>query len=144
LLRQELWCKKMPPTAQLFSVYKMQHLLPPAGAPPPPAPAASPAAMAALMQTADALGKLLQYRHAGPCHMHAVQGFMNFAWSTRLRCMLLCRHQGFLANARQQRSAGLAAIELAQALQHLVSSAMPRSLHAACFTPYAREVNTCH
>ena len=61
---QELWCKKMPPTAQLFSVYKMQHLEPPAAAPPAPAAAASAATVAALTETADALGKLLQYRHA--------------------------------------------------------------------------------
>ncbi|BDA45969.1 probable UDP-N-acetylglucosamine-peptide N-acetylglucosam at N-terminal half [Coccomyxa sp. Obi] len=87
---KELWCKKLPPTAQLLSVYKLQAL-PPGG--PPPAPPRPPADdVARLIRHADALGKLLQYRH-----------------------------QGFLANARQQRMAGLAIIELAQTLRHLVA-----------------------
>jgi hypothetical protein len=86
---QELWCKKMPPTAQLLSVYKLQPL-PPGGLPPAP-PGAAPGDVASLIRRADALGKLLQYRQ-----------------------------QGFLTNARQQRMAGLAVIELAQALRHLV------------------------
>lgn len=64
--------------------------LPPGG--PSPAPPGPPADdVARLIRRADVLGKLLQYRH-----------------------------QGFLANARQQRMAGLAIIELAQALRHLV------------------------
>lgn len=86
---QELWCKKMPPTAQLLTVYRLQPL--PPGGPPPAPPGPAPRDVESLIRRADALGKLLQYRH-----------------------------QGFLANARQQRMAGLAVIELAQALRHLV------------------------
>lgn len=87
---QELWCKKMPPTAQLLSVYRMQPL-PPGGLAPPPPRGPEAADVALLTRHADAIGKLLQYRH-----------------------------QGFLPNARQQRMAGLAVIEMAQSLQHLV------------------------
>lgn len=85
----------MPPTAQLLSEYKLQKL--PANPPPPPAqPPDAAADMAHLNRMADALGRLLQYRH-----------------------------QGFLPNRRQQHSAGLAAIEMAQAVQHLVYNTTP-------------------
>jgi hypothetical protein len=79
----------MPPTAQLLSEYKLQELPPGRLGQPPPAPAA--ADIARLIAAADAIGKLLQYRH-----------------------------QGFLPNRRQQRMAGLAAVEIAQAVKHLV------------------------
>ena len=59
---------------------------------PPRPPPVPPALLAPLLAAADSLGRLVQYRH-----------------------------QGFLPNARQQRMAGLAAIELAQALRRLVS-----------------------
>ena len=87
---QELWCKKMPPTAKLLKVYTPQQ---------PPEPDKGPAsqgpdqdALRRIIRTADEIGRLLQYRQ-----------------------------QGFLPNARQQRMAGLAVIELAQAVRHLVS-----------------------
>ena len=90
LMLQELWCKKMPPTAKLFQVYKPQDK----------SVLDQPSAklklgtesMRSLIRTADSLGKLLQYRQ-----------------------------QGFLPNARQQRMAGLAVIELAQAVRAVVS-----------------------
>ncbi len=87
---QELWCKKMPPDAKLFQVYKPQDK----------SVLDQPSAklklgtesMRSLIRTADSLGKLLQYRQ-----------------------------QGFLPNVRQQRMAGLAVIELAQAVRTAVS-----------------------
>ena len=87
---QELWCKKMPPTAKLFQVYRPQDksVLDQA----PAKPSLDTDSMRSLIRTADSLGKLLQYRQ-----------------------------QGFLPNARQQRMAGLAVIELAQAVTALVS-----------------------
>lgn len=39
----------------------------------------------------------------------------------RMGALLQNRHQGFLRNKRQHRMGGLAAIELAQAVQHLVN-----------------------
>lgn len=56
-------------------------------------PAPSPADMAALLQAADALGAQVQYRH-----------------------------QGFLVNRRQQRMAGLAALEFAQMLARVAAA----------------------
>ena len=56
------------------------------------APSMDTESMRSLIRTADGFGKLLQYRQ-----------------------------QGFLPNARQQRMAGLAVIELAQAVRALVS-----------------------
>ena len=66
--------------------------------PPPRPPPPSPALVVELIRAADALGRLLQYNH-----------------------------QGFLANVRQQRMGGLAAIELAQTVRHLVGT-FPASL----------------
>lgn len=57
-----------------------------------------------LIRTADSLGKLLQYRQ-----------------------------QGFLPNARQQRMAGLAVIELAQAVRAVVSCCCMRSMLPSCW-----------
>lgn len=87
---QELWCKKMPPTARLFQVYRPQQKPEPDAGPPSPKP--DQEALGGLIRTADDIGKLLQYRQ-----------------------------QGFLPNKRQQRMAGLAVIELAQAVRELVS-----------------------
>ena len=92
---QELWCKKMPPTAKLLKVYTPQQ--PPEQQPEQPEQQPAPRgpdqdALCRLIRTADQIGRLLQYRQ-----------------------------QGFLPNARQQRMAGLAVIELAQAVRHLVS-----------------------
>lgn len=87
---QELWCKKMPPTAKLLKVYTPQQPPEPDGGPAPRGPDQD--ALRRLIRTADEIGRLLQYRQ-----------------------------QGFLPNARQQRMAGLAVIELAQAVRHLVS-----------------------
>ena len=89
---QELWCKKMPPTARLFQVYRPQAQPEPEQAPPPPG-GPDREALRGLIRTADGLGALLQYRQ-----------------------------QGFLPNKRQQRMAGLAAIEFAQAVRNLVKS----------------------
>lgn len=91
LILQELWCKKMPPTAKLFQVYRPQAQPEPEQAPPPLGPDWD--ALRGLIRTADSIGALLQYRQ-----------------------------QGFLPNKRQQRMAGLAAIEFAQAVRELVKS----------------------
>ena len=89
---QELWCKKMPPTARLFQVYRPQAQPEPEQAP-PLLGGPNQDALRGLIRTADGLGALLQYRQ-----------------------------QGFLPNKRQQRMAGLAAIEFAQAVRNLVGS----------------------
>ena len=89
---QELWCKKMPPTARLFQVYRPQAQPEPEQAPPLPG-GPDRESLRGLIRTADSLGALLQYRQ-----------------------------QGFLPNKRQQRMAGLAAIEFAQAVRILVNS----------------------
>lgn len=64
--------------------------------PPLPPPRPPAAVLERLTGPGDAVGALLQYHH-----------------------------QGFMANRRQQRMGGLAAIELAQALRHLVRAALP-------------------
>jgi hypothetical protein len=92
---QELWCKKGAPTAELLAAIRLEAPLPVTPALPPPRPPA--ALLARLTGPADAVGRLLQYRH-----------------------------QGFMANRRQQRMGGLAALELAQALRHLVRARPPR------------------
>ncbi|KAI3429879.1 hypothetical protein D9Q98_010190 [Chlorella vulgaris] len=88
---KELWCKKGPPSAEFVSMYRliMQPQQPDWNikAPQPP-----PELLGPLIEAADAVGLLVQYRH-----------------------------QGFLPNRRQQRMAGLAAIEFAQTLQQLVA-----------------------
>ena len=101
---QELWCKKMPPTARLFQVYRPQAAPEPEQAPPPPGPDRD--ALRGLIRTADSTGALLQYRQ-----------------------------QGFLPNRRQQRMAGLAAIEFAQAVRNLVSS--------LCMTTPSHPLQSC-
>ena len=71
------------------------RLEPPLPVTPPLPPPRPPAALLErLTGPGDAVGALLQYRH-----------------------------QGFMVNRRQQRMGGLAAIELAQALRHLVRAA---------------------
>ena len=57
---QELWCKKMPPNAQLPGGVRMQRLAREAAASRAPRPPA--AELAPRLRTADALGRLLQYR----------------------------------------------------------------------------------
>ena len=72
--------------------------------PPLPPPRPPAAVLERLTGPGDAVGALLQYRH-----------------------------QGFMANRRQQRMGGLAAIELAQALRHLVLLLpRPTALRAPC------------
>ena len=87
---QELWCKKMPPSAKLFKVWKplQKAALDQASDSPRKL---QPDRIRTLIRTADDIGKLLQYRQ-----------------------------QGFLPNMRQQRMAGLAVVELAQAVRELV------------------------
>jgi len=119
---QELWCKKGAPTAELLAAIRLEAPLPVTPALPPPRPPA--ALLARLTGPADAVGRLLQYRH-----------------------------QGFMANRRQQRMGGLAALELAQALRHLVRprpARSPRSSAAAPARPgptrqcSGRARRTCH
>ena len=90
VIMQELWCKKMPPSAKLFKVWKPLQIAALDQAP-DSHEKLKPDRIRTLIRTADDIGKLLQYRQ-----------------------------QGFLPNMRQQRMAGLAAIELAQAVQELV------------------------
>ena len=63
---QELWCKKMPPNAQLLAVYATQRLAHEAAASPHALGAPPAAELAPLLRTADALGNLLQYRWRSP------------------------------------------------------------------------------
>eukprot|EP00775_Hariotina_reticulata_P011921 gene11921-12065_t len=98
---KECWCKKGPPSQELFTSYRVQPPLPAegrsssSGRDTPPAAAECDAAVeqvAALTSAADTLGILLQNHH-----------------------------QGFLPNIRQQRAAGYAAIELGQAVRALLA-----------------------
>ena len=82
--------------------------------PPLPPPRPPAAVLARLTGPGDAVGALLQYRH-----------------------------QGFMANRRQQRMGGLAAIELAQALRHLVRAALPATPHAAVRRLRQRRARGC-
>lgn len=88
---KELWCKKAPPGPDFVAHYRLaMQPQHPNWAAPKPSP--PPAAqLAPLLAAADALGQLVQYSH-----------------------------QGFLPNVRQQRMAGLAAIEFAQALRQMM------------------------
>ncbi|KAG2452817.1 hypothetical protein HYH02_002163 [Chlamydomonas schloesseri] len=90
---KELWCKKGPPTAELISHFPPQPPLPLTPAPLPPISAAELERLRPLTSAADQLGILLQNHH-----------------------------QGFLPNVRQQRAAGYAAVELAQALREVVAA----------------------
>jgi len=97
-LLKESWCKKGPVTPSLAATYTTQACpLPESrGGPclPPPLPAGEAGREAAcLARAADAAGGLLQNRH-----------------------------RGFLANSRQRRAAGLAALELAQALRRAAAA----------------------
>ena len=96
---QELWCKKVPPSTSQFSHCRHNHPSLPDTDPQPP-PLPNRQEVARLLATADEIGLLLQNQH-----------------------------QGFLPNKRQQRMGGLAAIELAQAVRHLVS---PKSAVTRC------------
>ena len=89
---KESWCKKGPVSDALLRSYRRQPPLPPPHAVAPPPPAPAPEELAPLTAAADVIGAQLQNRH-----------------------------QGFLPNRRQQRAAGYAAIELAQALQALLA-----------------------
>jgi len=102
------WCMKSPPAPELLQEMagsrhkqrrQLRDLRLPAPSPgDPPAgldPAVGADAGAALVRAADLTGSLIQYRH-----------------------------QGFLPNARQHRMAGLAAIEMAQAVRGLVADAL--------------------
>ena len=102
MILQELWCKKMPPTAKLFQVYRPQDksVLDQASA----KPDLDTESTRSLIRTADSLGKLLQYRQ-----------------------------QGFLPNVRQLRMAGLAVLELAQAVRAVVSCCRRRSMLLRCW-----------
>ncbi|GAB4814575.1 hypothetical protein N2152v2_001621 [Parachlorella kessleri] len=87
---KELWCKKAPPGPAFVEQYR--HTMQPHPNWNAPKPPAPPAELLdPLLCAADALGLLVQYTH-----------------------------QGFLPNARQQRMAGLAALEFAQTLAKLV------------------------
>ncbi|PNW88256.1 hypothetical protein CHLRE_01g021450v5 [Chlamydomonas reinhardtii] len=90
---KELWCKKGPPTAELISHFPPQPPLPLTPAPLPPVSPAEMERLRPLTAAADQLGVLLQNHH-----------------------------QGFLPNVRQQRAAGYAAVELAQALREVVAA----------------------
>ncbi|KAG2444526.1 hypothetical protein HXX76_001272 [Chlamydomonas incerta] len=90
---KELWCKKGPPTAELISHFPPQPPLPLTPAPLPPVSPAELERLRPLTSAADQLGILLQNHH-----------------------------QGFLPNVRQQRAAGYAAVELAQALREVVAA----------------------
>jgi len=114
---KELWCKKMPPSNEFVAKYKtiLEHQARQqmmlrnnnnnnSTIQQPPLPLAYSAmdpevfiAIDELNAVADAIGKLMQYSH-----------------------------QGFLNNVRQQRAAGLAAIELAQMLLLLSSSSQKK------------------
>lgn len=98
VILQELWCKKMPPSAKLFKVWKPLQKAALDQASDSPGKL-EPDRLRTLIRTADDIGKLLQYRQ-----------------------------QGFLPNIRQQRMAGLAVIELAQAVQELVRPCLPECL----------------
>ncbi|KAF8058901.1 SRFR1 [Scenedesmus sp. PABB004] len=95
-LFKECWCKKGPPSQELFATYSLQPPLPAEGRGSGSGGGARdgagggagrPDQVAALTGAADTVGALLQ----------------NY-------------HQGFLPNVRQQRAAGYAAAELAQAV----------------------------
>ncbi|PSC68513.1 suppressor of RPS4-RLD 1-like isoform X1 [Micractinium conductrix] len=87
---KELWCKKGPPSAEFVAMYRsIMQPQHPNWSAPRPPPPPR-AALLPLLQAADAVGQLVQYSH-----------------------------QGFLPNRRQQRMAGLAALEFAQALHQL-------------------------
>ncbi|KAL4437434.1 hypothetical protein ABPG75_004573 [Micractinium tetrahymenae] len=89
---KELWCKKGPPSAEFVSMYRaIMQPQHPNWSATRPAPPPKKLLLP-LLEAADAVGQLVQYSH-----------------------------QGFLPNRRQQRMAGLAAIEFAQALQQLVA-----------------------
>lgn len=89
---KELWCKKGPPSGTFVSMYRaIMQPQHPNWSAPKPPPPPAEQ-LGLLLEAADAVGKLVQYSH-----------------------------QGFLPNKRQQRMAGLAAIEFAQALQQLAA-----------------------
>lgn len=110
-----------------------------------PRPAPPPAALLGpLIEAADAVGRLVQYRHqarayycfvfpgSAGCLLAATvrAGCRQWAaavvcsWPRSLRPSTPPPLQGFLPNRRQQRMAGLAAIEYAQALQQLVRACL--------------------
>ncbi|WIA19383.1 hypothetical protein OEZ85_004006 [Tetradesmus obliquus] len=98
-LFKECWCKKGAPSPELFTSYKMQPALPAErssgsgrGSSSGAAGGADAEQVAALTAAADVIGQLLQNHH-----------------------------QGFLPNVRQQRAAGYAAAELAQAVRALLA-----------------------
>lgn len=80
--------------------------------PPDPPPRPDPQREATLVAAADAMGALLQYNT-----------------------------QGFIVNQRQRRMGGLAAIELAQNLQHLVRRLCPVLAHATQALIAVRDLN---
>ncbi|WIA39656.1 hypothetical protein OEZ86_005727 [Tetradesmus obliquus] len=98
-LFKECWCKKGAPSPELFTSYKMQPALPAErssgsgrGSSSGAEGGADAEQVAALTAAADVIGQLLQNHH-----------------------------QGFLPNVRQQRAAGYAAAELAQAVRALLA-----------------------
>ncbi|KAG1663031.1 hypothetical protein FOA52_005723 [Chlamydomonas sp. UWO 241] len=89
-LFKEKWCKKDVPTDDMVAESVARRPLPPPPSPPAPPPAHS-ADVARLAALADRFGQLLQNSH-----------------------------KGFLRHVRQQRAAGLSAIQLAQTVVALV------------------------
>ena len=91
---QELWTHKAPPTpGQMMVCQQRFRRVPNEEDTKPPPPLPDEGATTRLIAAADRMGRLLQNRH-----------------------------QGFLPNKRQHRMGGLAAIELAQAVQEVVGS----------------------
>ena len=89
---QELWTHKVPPSPAQMMVCKQRHSrVPSEEDTQAPPPLPDVPSTSRLVAAADQMGRLLQNRH-----------------------------QGFLPNRRQHRMGGLAAIELAQAVQKLV------------------------
>jgi hypothetical protein len=88
---QEAWCKKAPPNAALVGERTWEAKAREHRSKSAPPPAPAPAAMQLLTDKAAEIGLLVQYGH-----------------------------QGFLPNKRQQMMSGLAVIEAAQFVAHLV------------------------
>ena len=92
--------------------------------------------MRQLLEGANALSAVLEHKHQSKsCHSRAVCDvylctLLDAAYSVQVRqlvngadaigAVLVYRHQGFLPNKRQLRMGGLAALEMAQTLRHLV------------------------
>ncbi len=133
---QENWCKKGAPTPDLISSYKPQPL--PPAVPRSPPPRTDAAVLQPLVRVADQLGHMLQNQHQvcgtwalAHTHTHthftrrnrpqgACDGRDHIKAYVRV-CVCVCV-QGFMANVRQQRAAGFAALELAQAVRALVTA----------------------